>query len=159
MNITEPSDFQRCPLCHSAEVKVCFKKKDTKIQWREYLKCQSCLLVFLAPLHQLPPDFEKKRYDLHQNNPQDIRYIAFLKKLTDPLSQKLGEGWRGIDFGCGPGPAISEIFSKSGHNVCNYDPYYYREESLLKRKYDFITCSEVVEHFYHPRREFALLDC
>jgi len=45
-----------------------------------------------------------------------------------------------------------------GYEVFNYDPYYYPQHSLLKGVYDFIACSEVVEHFYSPQEEFILLN-
>ena len=38
-----------------------------------------------------------------------------------------------------------------------YDPIYAPQESVLKNRYDFIACSEVVEHFRMPGREFGNL--
>ena len=40
----------------------------------------------------------------------------------------------------------------------NYDLYYFPEKGYLTKKYDFITCTEVVEHFRKPLDEFKLFD-
>ncbi len=85
-------------------------------------------------------------------------YVSFLKRLADPLMLKLRGNSKGLDFGCGPGPTLSVILKDKGHEIFNYDPYYFPDSSLLNNKYDFITCTEVLEHFYQPRKEFLLLD-
>lgn len=40
-----------------------------------------------------------------------------------------------------------------------YDPLFFDEPRALTQSYDFITCSEVAEHFHRPAEEFRLLDC
>ena len=35
-----------------------------------------------------------------------------------------------------------------------YDPFYADESELLQQSYDFITCTEVVEHFRQPQLMF-----
>jgi len=84
--------------------------------------------------------------------------VKFLSKLVHPLSQKLTGGARGLDFGCGPGPAIASILAESGMKVENYDPIYFPNEGLLKGRYDFVTCTEVVEHLRKPRQGFETMD-
>jgi len=39
-----------------------------------------------------------------------------------------------------------------------YDPIYVPDTSVLEGRYDFVTCTEVAEHFHHPAREFERLD-
>lgn len=39
-----------------------------------------------------------------------------------------------------------------------YDPCFHPDRSALERTYDFITCTEVAEHFHRPAEEFACLD-
>ena len=50
------------------------------------------------------------------------------------------------------------MLSERGFVMDIYDPLYFNDESLLENRYDFITCTEVVEHFHSPRDEFARLD-
>ena len=42
--------------------------------------------------------------------------------------------------------------------VSLYDPYFYPSQTALSRTYDFITCTEVVEHLYEPAEVFRQLD-
>lgn len=141
-----------CPLCLSSSV------SDFKIAKYKYWRCAVCALTFLDPEFHFTPDEERARYDLHRNNPDDPGYIQFLNKLAGPFSGRLKAGARGLDFGCGPGPAMSVILKKQGFSVDNYDPYYFPDPELLGREYDFLTCTEVVEHLREPRKEFLLLD-
>jgi len=113
--------------------------------------------MFLDPAQRLDPEAEKARYDSHQNDPTDDRYVGFLKRLAIPLSERLLPGARGLDYGCGPGPTMSAMLAEKGFHVDNYDPFYFPDESLLSKTYDFISCSETVEHFFQPRREFERL--
>ena len=39
-----------------------------------------------------------------------------------------------------------------------YDPYFASDAAPLERTYDFITCTETVEHFYQPAKEFQRFD-
>lgn len=101
---------------------------------------------------------ERAIYDLHDNNPQDEGYRRFLSKLTGPLLERLAEGDRGLDFGCGPGPALAVMLREAGMDMALYDPFFYPETSVLKGQYEFITCTEVVEHLHRPAEMFRQLD-
>jgi len=50
------------------------------------------------------------------------------------------------------------MLREAGHEVALYDPFFHREPKLLDIQYDFITCTEVIEHFHRPAEEFAKLD-
>jgi hypothetical protein len=91
----------------------------------------------------------------HNNDPSDARYIAFLSRLADPLCEVLLPGARGIDFGCGPAPALAQIFTSRGCPTVAYDPLFAADTSLLQQHYDFVAASEVAEHAHDPR---AFLD-
>ncbi len=60
----------------------------------------------------------------------------------------------GLDFGCGPKPGLSVLFEECGFQCENYDLYYMNNPSVFERQYDFLTCSETIEHFRNPRAEF-----
>lgn len=147
-----------CPLCLSGDVRLHFERQDEHSGHRAYWLCQTCGMVFLDPALRWPPAREKARYDLHQNNPHDGGYREFLNQLATPLGAKLKRGMRGLDYGCGPTPTLALLFEQHGVHVDNYDPFYFPDLSLLHRNYDFLSCSEVIEHFYDPRGEFARLD-
>ncbi|CAI8013909.1 Uncharacterized WD repeat-containing protein all2124 [Geodia barretti] len=50
------------------------------------------------------------------------------------------------------------MMREDGFKVNLYDPYFYPDVSVLDRQYDFVTCSETVEHLRSPMTEFKLLD-
>ncbi|MBC8206738.1 MAG: class I SAM-dependent methyltransferase [Kiritimatiellales bacterium] len=146
--MTKQENQSICPLC--AHMPECFCKDRT----REYLRCPSCDLVFVPEKDLLAPGAEKARYDLHQNDPNDSGYRDFLNRLFQPLENKLEPGARGLDFGCGPGPTLSLMFKEAGYDCDVYDLYYANDPAVLKRQYDFLTCSETMEHMFRPGEEF-----
>ncbi len=148
----------KCVLCESNSPEIRFKRDDSRLGKREYLKCFDCGIIFMSSDGLLSPEEEKARYDTHQNDSNDEGYRTFLRQLTDPLSKRLPEKVHGLDFGCGPGPTISHLLGEKGFKVDNYDPFYYPNDDLLQKEYDFITCSETIEHFSRPRKEFLLFD-
>jgi len=98
----------------------------------------------------LSETLEKAEYDKHENSLQDPRYRKFLGRLHKPLMEKLTAGQNGLDFGCGPGPALAKMFEERGMNVELYDQFYQVDKSVLSRQYDFVSATEVVEHFRLP---------
>ena len=143
----------RCPLCDAAQT-----RGFAEVGGRHYHRCERCQLTFLDP-SQLPSRAdEDATYGHHQNDPDDPRYRAFLDRLVAPLSAHLEPGMVGLDFGCGPGPTISVMLAERGIEVVDYDPLYRPAAGALERDYDFITCTEVVEHLHAPGRELAVID-
>jgi hypothetical protein len=141
-----------CPLCHSEKAFHFYQD-----QFRDYYRCERCSLVFVLPSAYLSPADEKSRYDLHKNSPDDPAYRLFLSRLFNPLQQRLPPNQHGLDFGAGPGPTLSVMFTEAGHHMEIYDPFYAHEPAVLTKVYDFITTSEVVEHLHHPAVEFERL--
>ena len=125
---------------------------------RTYHDCSRCRLVFLDRASLPTPEQELDEYRLHRNDPADPRYRAFLATLTTALVPKLAAGAAGLDFGCGPGPAIRPMLMESGFVVRNYDPLFAPDEDALACCYDFVTCTEVVEHLHRPASTFDRLD-
>ena len=39
-----------------------------------------------------------------------------------------------------------------------YDPFFFPDKKIFLKKYNFITCSETIEHFFNPYDEFINLD-
>ena len=122
-----------------------------------YQRCPVCRLTFMAPAHLPAPEAERAHYALHENNPDDPGYRQFLMRLAGPLMAVLPPGAQGLDFGCGPGPTLSRMLNELGFPCEDYDPLYAADAHLLSRQYDFVTCSEVVEHFHRPEEGFSRL--
>lgn len=141
-----------CPLCENTQIQPFWRD-----QRRAYLRCNQCSLVFVPSEYHLSPAAEKAEYDLHRNDPADIGYRKFLWRLFQPLCDRLPAGTKGLDFGSGPGPTLSLMLAEAGFDMAVYDPIYAPQEVVLKNRYDFIACSEVVEHFRMPGREFGTL--
>lgn len=124
---------------------------------RRYIQCLCCRLVFVPARYQLSFTKEKAYYDLHQNETHDIGYRTFLSRLFNPMQNCLTPPAKGLDFGCGSGPALAAMFHEAGYEMAIYDPYYAPDISVLKPYYDFITATEVVEHLFHPGQELGKL--
>lgn len=137
-----------CPLCGGD---TSFFHEDAV---RDYHRCNICKLVFVPKQFHVTLEREKKEYDLHQNSCEDAGYLGFLSRFSDPFVARLGSPKCGLDFGCGPGPALATLIEHDGHSVALYDPLYKNDETVLSQKYDFITATEVVEHFRDPSKEF-----
>jgi hypothetical protein len=146
--MTKQENTTNCPLCTTRPENFCADRK------RAYLRCPRCDLIFVPEKDRLTPAEEKSRYDLHQNDPTDTGYRNFLNRLFQPLENKLEPGARGLDVGCGPGPTLSLMFEEAGYECAVYDAYYARDPSVFEEQYDFLTCSETMEHMYRPGAEF-----
>ncbi len=137
----------QCPLCDG--IAPTFFED----QRRVYHRCPTCFLIFVPTRFHLSTTDELKVYEQHQNSPSDTRYRNFLSRLFDPLQQRLAAKSCGLDFGSGPGPTLSVMFQEAGHAVDIYDPFYSPDRGPLSRRYDFVTASEVVEHFRVPHTD------
>ncbi len=139
--------MKHCPLCGSHSSSLFFQ--DSR---RDYYRCLHCLLVFVPKAFHLSEQAEKSHYDLHENDPGDPGYRQFLARLYNPLVSRLRKGSRGLDFGSGPGPTLSVMLEEAGFQMSVYDIYYAPDRSVLNRRYDFITATEVVEHLSSPQQ-------
>lgn len=146
---TQPST---CPLCRAAGPDFYYRDRA-----RSYWRCARCALVFVPPAERVDRAAEKARYDTHRNDPDDPGYRRFLSRLAEPLLARVPAGAEGLDFGCGPGPALAAMLRERGLTVALYDPFYAPDESVWSRAYDFITATEVLEHLHDPARELDRL--
>jgi SAM-dependent methyltransferase len=141
-----------CPVCEAPQARFFIS-----VSARNYWRCTDCLASFLDPAQRLAADAELAQYRLHRNDPADPEYRRFLSRLAEPLIERLAPRRRGLDYGCGPGPALAAMLREAGHQVALYDPHFHDDRSALNARYDFITCSEVAEHFHRPAEEFRRL--
>ena len=121
------------------------------------MQCLNCDFVFVPSQYHLSEFEERKRYDTHNNNPDDPRYRQFLSQLTEPLNEIISSDSYGLDFGCGPGPTLSLMMQEKGHQMDLYDKFYAKNQSVFKKSFDFITLTEVLEHLSDPVFELERL--
>lgn len=135
-----------CPLCENTNVVDYHQDKK-----RPYLQCTVCSLVFVPAQYHLDQTLEKAEYDKHENDLNDEGYINFLSRLINPMLEKVRGRSHGLDMGCGAAPALASQFEHLGHKMSLYDLYYFNDKSVLDKQYDFITCTEVIEHIAQPK--------
>lgn len=141
-----------CPLCESPHVYAF--QQDRR---RHYLRCHRCALVTVEP-HALPhPVTERREYELHDNDVSSPGYRRFLSRALKPIVERAPPGARGLDFGCGPGPALVAMAGEAGFQMSAYDPLFANDPALLEQRYAFVTCTEVVEHLHHPKHTWRTL--
>ncbi|MCK5880274.1 MAG: class I SAM-dependent methyltransferase [Sinobacterium sp.] len=162
-----PLLLDECLLCGSQDTQLYFEDKR-----RAYFECSACHLVFVPKSFHLDEHQEKSEYDLHENMPDDIAYRHFLSRLALPIFER----YRGtlnsdekhslthLDFGCGPGPALSCMFKEQGFKGDVFDVFYSNDPTVLKLRpcdldgrYDVITLTEVIEHLSQPSLELSKL--
>jgi SAM-dependent methyltransferase len=142
----------RCPVCEGLHGQP-FQTIDA----RAYARCSRCEATFVLPQHLPSREAERAEYELHRNAEDDVGYRAFLSRLSMPLLQRLAPRSHGLDYGCGPGPVLAGMIGEAGHHIALYDPFFHPDTAVLNDRYDFITCTEVVEHFHHAAAEFRRL--
>jgi hypothetical protein len=145
--------MDNCTVCKGENLQF-FLKIDQLIYWT----CNFCEAKFLDKKNYISHNAEKKHYLKHNNNMSDQGYRDFLSCLIKPLKDKISQKDFGLDYGCGYSPTLADILKKDGFNVDVYDPFFFLNQNIFLKKYNFITCSEVVEHFFKPYEEFIKID-
>ena len=92
-----------CPVCKGSNIEL-FDQIDHK----NYFECHTCRAIFLDRKSHLTFQDEKERYSQHNNDIYDSEYRRFLSRLYNPIVQKIPLGAMGLDYGCGPGPALAQ---------------------------------------------------
>ena len=120
-----------------------------------YLRCSQCQATLVSAAQLPSHQTQLQKYQQHENDPLDARYREFLNRLAAPLLADLPANQVGLDFGCGPGPALADMLSQAGHSMRLYDPFFFPDATVLDQQFDFVTCTEVAEHFHQPHAEFT----
>ena len=84
-------------------------------------------------------------------------YQKFVSPITSAILRDYSQNDKGLDFGAGTGPVVSKILNDNKYSINQYDPFFHNYPDLLEKKYNYIACCEVIEHLYHPKKEFLML--
>jgi SAM-dependent methyltransferase len=123
----------------------------------EYHRCLNCRAVFMDPAFHPSAERERERYEKHNNDINDPGYREFVSPLVNMVIAGFSKEHRGLDFGAGTGPVAASLLRENGYSIELYDPFFHNDTAILTRKYDYIICIEVIEHFHDPAKEFGLM--
>jgi hypothetical protein len=116
-----------------------------------YHRCPDCSYISRDVSCRLSHEDEVKRYRLHQNNPGDPGYTAWINRFLDFIFRTpLPAGSRVLDFGSGPEPVMASMLKNRGYDVSIEDPNF--TDGVPEGLFHLITSLEVFEHLPDPRQ-------
>lgn len=122
-----------------------------------YHVCKDCDFIFKDIENRVSFEAEEKEYDRHNNTMESVGYVNIFKNLIDTYINPLNITGKVLEFGSGPGPVLYQLLSNEGYQTIHFDPFYNRDYTYQQFNYQLITCTEVVEHFFDPMKEFKHL--
>jgi len=140
----------RCRLCEHATAGA-----GIDALGRELFKCANCGYVYVSKKHFLKPEEEKGRYMYHKNSIKDLDYVAFLRRLIDPLMTFLKHNYIVLDYGSGPEPVLAELLEQKKIHTFTYDPFF--SPLIPGETFDAVTITEALEHFHNPKEELETI--
>lgn len=157
-------DYFQCEQCHLVFVppsqhlnaddeKAEYDKHQNELHDVGYLRFLSRVALPMLNKLELPHLAEQfgqlAQHEPNQPTPNDQRTPNNLAVDNSELV--------GLEFGCGPGPALATELQRLGLTIELYDLYYHNDPQKLSNQYDFVTCTEVVEHFNTPKKDIETL--
>ncbi len=139
--------MNKCPLCNHSTRSIHQKSFDIHFHY-----CSHCEFLYKDSSDRISSEEEKEIYDRHENSYEDERYIAYFERfLNASLLPYISNDACGLDYGSGPSPVLSTLLNKRyNHQMDIYDLYYHDIALDGNKRYDFITCTEVIEHIENP---------
>lgn len=139
---------ESCPLCNT-KGSLFFQNKR-----HVFYICGLCHGIFRDSKQLLDREDEEERYLHHQSDINDTGYHHFVLPIINKVKAHFESGKCGLDYGCGHTPVLSRLLSDENYNMEIFDAIFFNEKAVFDKKYHFIVCCEVMEHFYKPCREF-----
>jgi hypothetical protein len=140
-----------CPLCYSES----FQPQVQGPKGRLFHLCENCKLVFERKSNRPDWNEEKDRYLKHNNSIHQKGYVNHLNQAINPALKYLKPGFCGLDYGCGPVPALNKLVEQKGFTCEFYDPIFFPK--YPPGTYEFIFATECFEHFFRPAHELQKL--
>lgn len=138
----------QCKICASAKLSALDDGK------KIYRHCSDCNYIFLDSTYYLSTVEEKRRYSLHNNTIQNNGYVNMFERFFERVFPHIGDVKTILDFGCGPGPVMTELLKRRGYKVSLYDIYFHNKKENLNATYDLVISTEVFEHLSDPLNIF-----
>ncbi len=142
-----------CKICGSETREFYDKQFDTN-----FYHCPNCEFISKDENSIISEVDELAIYNYHNNSIEDQHFVDYFKRFLDSAVMKhVGSGKKGLDFGSGPSPVLSMILERDyGYEMDIYDMFFSPEKTYIDKKYDLITCTEVIEHLKNPMEYFLL---
>lgn len=142
--------MEACRLCQSPDAILIY----TSSKSREFYQCKRCGYTQVHSQNFVSTEDEKNRYLLHNNDVESEGYQNYLKPIIGEIFNRQKPTDQGLDYGSGPSSVVVHLLHKKSYQIKSYDPLFYNNSEILKQTYDFVVCTEVVEHFQNPIQEF-----
>jgi SAM-dependent methyltransferase len=114
-------------------------------------ECPNCEFIFKDSSIYPSYEDEKKQYDYHQNDEDNMGYVNYLNDFIQSAVFPFIKNGRILDFGSGPNPVLSKLLKNQyGYQVDIFDYYYHHDLDYKNQTYDMITSTEVIEHLRNP---------
>lgn len=126
----------------------------------EYNVCLNCKTIYSSEMMNWTPEkFSQKCYN-------DV-YVQYDPDFISPnggrtnimfnyVSQRYNKNIFHLDYGSGEGFLTKRLNEIGYMNSYCYDPFHHPNKEILNKKFDLITCVEVVEHSYNINEIFKL---
>ncbi|MCX9085723.1 MAG: class I SAM-dependent methyltransferase [Candidatus Methanoperedens sp.] len=115
------------------------------------MHCPECDLIFVPESYHLSLLDEEARYNLHNNTILNEGYVNNFNEIISLVRKYCPDLNSILDYGCGPGPVLSELLKINGFNCDIYDPIFFPDRP--DRTYDLVISTEVFEHFRNVKTE------
>lgn len=144
-----------CPLCDAPNCRLFFR--DNR---RSFHCCKVCELLFVPAAYHVSPEEEKKRYELHDNRPNNKGYVRFLEeivKVIEVIEAPKSTDQKILDFGSGKHAVLGGLLQRKGFSIDSYDPLYALGREYLSKRYDILVIGEVIEHVRNLKDEILII--
>lgn len=133
----------KCRVCSNQSIETVGQNR-----WRKFCYCEKCGLVFIPEQYWINVEEEKKRYEQHNNTPENEGYVKFLKQIVEVVCniRNPSSSPRILDFGSGESAVLTNLLTENGFDCTAYDPLFDINIDDDGSHYDIIILCEVIEH-------------